>query len=287
MQVVTNGCFEPSLRFFRMRTRLPLCLGGSITALAIEVSRRGSKMSKPTAISLFSGAGGMDIGFEQAGFDVRLAVELDPSCCDTLRANLKKTRVLEADVSKLSGAELCDLAGLEIGNVDCLFGGPPCQSFSLAGHRKGLNDPRGELVGHFIRLVREIGPKSFVMENVKGMANWQSGAVLEMIENEIAAPVLLRGYKYQYKAQHKVLDAVNFGVPQHRERIFVVGNRLEKSMSFPEPTHNSPKRPHDNRLKPTLNVGKILNSLPEPDQPSETALRVSGTIKERRVKHGY
>ncbi|NOR31899.1 MAG: DNA (cytosine-5-)-methyltransferase [Sulfitobacter sp.] len=244
-------------------------------------------MSKPTAISLFSGAGGMDIGFSQAGFDVKLAVELDPSCCDTLRANLTKTKVLEADVSKLSGAELCDLAGLEIGNVDCLFGGPPCQSFSLAGDRKGLNDPRGELVGHFIRLVREIGPKSFVMENVKGMANWQSGAVLEMIENEIAAPVLLRGYEYQYKAQHKVLDAVNFGVPQHRERIFVVGNRLEKSMSFPEPTHNSPKRPHDNRLKPTCNVGKVLNSLPEADQPSETALRVSGTIKERRVKHGY
>ncbi len=244
-------------------------------------------MSKLTAISVFSGAGGMDIGFSNAGFDVRLAIEIDSSCCDTLRANLKSTRVLEADITTLSGAEICEIASIKVGEVDCLFGGPPCQSFSLAGSRLGLDDPRGELVGHFIRLVREIIPKSFVMENVKGMANWQGGAVLELVERAFAVPIMVDGNDVNYSVEHQILDAVNFGVPQYRERIFVVGNRLQKKMRFPTPTHRSPKRKDDQELLEPVNVGEVLKKLPKPEQPSQTALRVSQTIKGRREKHGY
>ena len=132
----------------------------------------------PNAISLFSGAGGMDIGMSQAGFDIELCVEIDPACCDTLRKNLPKTKISNSDVSKLSGKEILDMAKIPFGSLDLLFGGPPCQSFSLAGNREGLNDERGKLVFDFVRLVKETAPKAFIMENVSAMLSWQKGAVL-------------------------------------------------------------------------------------------------------------
>jgi DNA (cytosine-5)-methyltransferase 1 len=240
------------------------------------------------AISLFSGAGGLDIGFERAGFDIRLAVEVDPSCCDTLRTNMPRTVVLNADVAELTGRELCNLAGLQMGEVDCLFGGPPCQSFSLAGNRKGLSDPRGQMVGHFVRLVREIGPKSFVMENVKGMLNWNGGAVLQYLEEEFSEPINHGAGQILYNVNRKVLNAVDFGAAQRRERIFVVGNRLDKTMAFPKPTHANVETLNKSvGLVPFNTVGNELSKLPNPDMPSKTALRVSETITARRVSHGY
>lgn len=240
------------------------------------------------AISLFSGAGGLDIGFGRAGFDIRLAVEIDPSCCDTLRTNMPETVVLNADVADLTGRELCHLAGLRIGEVDCLFGGPPCQSFSLAGNRRGLSDPRGQMVGHFVRLVKEIAPKTFVMENVKGMLNWNDGAVLRFLEEAFSERLSDGTGNIEYNVSHKVLNAVDFGAAQRRERIFVVGNRLGKKMAFPKPTHgNLETLDKTLGLIPFNTVANELSKLPKPDMPSETALRVSGTITGRRVRHGY
>lgn len=237
-----------------------------------------------TAISLFSGAGGMDIGFEAAGFKTLLAIEKDPSCCKTLRANLPvHTRVLEADVRDVTGDRLLEELGMKRGDVDMIYGGPPCQSFSLAGKREGLNDPRGMLVGEFIRLVHEILPKAFVMENVKGMVNWEGGRVLNFIEESFADPIEWDGRSVSFRTQHQVLNAADHGVPQFRERIFIIGNRMSKQFAFPEPTNG----PADMFLKPYVTVGETLGLLPEASEPSETALRVSGTIKARIASHGY
>jgi DNA (cytosine-5)-methyltransferase 1 len=239
---------------------------------------------RAAAISLFSGAGGMDAGFDMAGFDVKLAIEVDPSCCDTLRKNLPSTKVLNRSVNDIDAQEICQLAGVKIGDVDCVFGGPPCQSFSLAGKREGLNDERGRLVFRFVELVRAIRPKLFVLENVKGMVNWEGGIVLKEIERLFEEP-LPTGERYS--VQHKVLNAANFGVPQNRERVFVVGNRMSKEYRFPKPTHLPIGKPRSNGERDIVTVGEALDGLPKADAPSKTALRVSQTIKGRIEKHGY
>jgi len=237
-----------------------------------------------TAISLFSGAGGMDAGFEMAGFDVRLALEIDPSCCDTLRRNLPNTRVLNASVYDLHAEEMCELAGLKIGEVDCVIGGPPCQSFSLAGNRAGLDDDRGKLVFRFVELVRQTMPRVFVMENVKGMVNWQGGIVMNEIENRLKTP-LTNGDTYQVSS--KVLNSADFGVAQFRERVFVVGHRIDGDYRFPSATHAPYETvPAKSRLS-YVTVNDAIGSLPPADAPSETAQRVSKTIKGRIARHGY
>lgn len=226
----------------------------------------------------------MDAGFHMAGFDVRLAIEIDPSCCETLRHNLKQTKIANKDINNLSSEEICKMSGLEVGQIDCIFGGPPCQSFSLAGRREGLNDHRGLLVFRFIELVRELKPKTFVLENVKGMVNWQGGIVLQEVERMLEEP-LPTGEKYQ--VQHNVLNAANFGVPQSRERVFIVGSRLKATYKFPKPTHAARSGTDDVRCKPHVTVGEALRGLPDADAPSKAALRVSQTIKGRIEKHGY
>jgi DNA (cytosine-5)-methyltransferase 1 len=225
----------------------------------------------------------MDIGFGAAGFKTLLALEKDPSCCKTLRANLPKhTKVFEADIRAVSGSELLDLCGLKKGDLGLLYGGPPCQSFSLAGNRGGLNDERGMLVGEFIRIVHETLPRAFVMENVKGMVNWEGGRVIEYIEDLLAKPVEWDGVQYKYDAVHQVLDAADFGVPQHRERVFIVGNRVDKEFEYPKPTHG----PSSKRGR-YATVAEAINALPDAEPPSDTAFRVAQTIKGRIAKHGY
>ena len=246
---------------------------------------------KPKVISLFSGAGGMDIGFEKAGFEIVVAVELDPSCCDTLRANKPKTPVIQGDISALTTSEILKTANLNPLEPALVIGGPPCQSFSLAGKRLGMDEPRGRLVLEFIRVVRESLPVAFVMENVKGMANWNKGEALRAIEDALNKPVVFKGKKYQYTVQHKILNSADFGVPQFRERIFLVGNRVSKDFVFPVATHgNSSSQPtlFDRSLrKPYVTVMEAIENLPKADEPSDVAQRVSRTIKERIVKHGY
>jgi DNA (cytosine-5)-methyltransferase 1 len=242
-------------------------------------------------ISLFSGAGGMDIGFEMAGFQTAVAVEHDISCCETLKKNRPNLTVINGDITQLSTEEILKAGGLKPTEPALVIGGPPCQSFSLAGKRMGMDDPRGKLVLEFIRVVKESLPTVFVMENVRGMVNWQEGKAIDAIINEISEPIFFEGKEYMYKVNKAILNAVNYGVPQYRERVFIVGNRLNKNFSFPEPTHansnrgaltlfGSPKQ----RLK---TVWDSIGDLPLAAAPSETALRVSETIKERIIKHGY
>lgn len=238
-------------------------------------------------ISLFSGAGGLDLGFEQAGFEVVVAVEADPSCCDTLRKNKPNLKVIEGDVSKITGNQILKAAGLKRSEAALVIGGPPCQPFSLAGKRMGLDDERGSMILEFSRLVHEILPKAFVMENVKGMLNWEKGKAIEAVLNEFREPAKYRNKKYIYDVSYSVLNAVDFGVPQKRERLFIVGNRLGKEFKFPEATHCSSDLLNlDSRL-PYQTSWDAIGNLPDADEPSETAKRVSQTIKGRIAKHGY
>ncbi len=229
-------------------------------------------------ISLFSGAGGLDIGFEQAGFETAVAVELDSSCCDTLRTNRPNMCVLNKSVTEVTGEELLNLANLKIGEPALVIGGPPCQSFSLAGLRKGLEDDRGKLLFEFVRIVRETLPKGFVLENVRGLANWDKGRALNLLIEELLKPIVYEGITYQYViAKPQVLNSVDYGVPQYRERLIIVGNRIGKKFYYPTPQI---------MCRPKT-VWDAIGNLPEPEAPSEVALRVSGTIKERREKYGY
>lgn len=233
--------------------------------------------TKLKIISLFSGAGGLDIGFDRAGFKTAVAVELDPSCCDTLRANMPDLPVINKSITEVSGAEILEAAGLKVGEATLVIGGPPCQSFSLAGMRKGLDDDRGKLLFEFVRVVRETLPKGFVLENVKGLTNWDKGRAMNLLIEELSKPIEYEGKIYQYKiAQPKVLDAVDYGAPQFRERLILVGNRIGKSYSYPEPD-----------TTPHKTVWEAIGGLPKPDQPSETAKRVAECIKDRIEKYGY
>jgi DNA (cytosine-5)-methyltransferase 1 len=229
-------------------------------------------------ISLFSGAGGLDIGFENAGFSIGVALEADPACCETLKSNRPNLPIINAKIEDVVVDDILEKANLQPLEAALVIGGPPCQSFSIAGLRKGLDDDRGKLLFEFVRIVRGALPMGFVLENVKGLENWDSGHALKLLIEELSKPIKYKGQVYTYSiAEPQVLNAVDFGVPQHRERIVIVGNR--KKMPFKYPQRSS------DYIQTT--VWTSIGKLPKPDAPSETAMRVSETIKGRREKHGY
>lgn len=243
-------------------------------------------------ISLFAGAGGMDIGFHQAGFETAVAVEFDPACCKTLRKNMPSVPVIEGDISKIATSQILSTAGLRPLEAAVVVGGPPCQSFSLAGKRMGMDDPRGRLVLEFIRVVREALPVAFVMENVKGMVNWANGKALQAIVREATQPILHGKKHYRYTLSVQVLNAVDYGAPQFRERVFIVGNRLGIDFRFPNATHHCVRGQYgaelfESHCTPWRTVGETILGLPPASPPSPVAVRVSATIHDRIANHGY
>src|SRR3569833_3917861 len=168
--------------------------------------KRSAKTSRrPIGIDLFAGAGGMSLGFEQASFNVAAAVEIDPVHCAVHEFNFPDTVVIPQTVSTLTGDEIRHRAGLEGKQIDCVFGGPPCQGFSLIGHRV-LDDPRNSLVMDFVRLVAELDAKTFVFENVKGLTVGKQKQFLE----ELVVAFEEKGY--QVRLPWRVLDASHFVV---------------------------------------------------------------------------
>lgn len=181
-------------------------------------------MARPIGIDLFAGAGGLSLGFEQAGFDVVAAVEVDPVHCAIHKFNFPNCAVIPASVSDLSAAEIRWAAGIGFRPVDVVFGGAPCQGFSLIGHRV-LDDPRNSLVREFVRLVGELKASYFVFENVKGLT---VGRHRQFLEELIQA---FDDIGYHVQLPWKVLDAADYGVPQHRERLILYGAR--KGLTLP------------------------------------------------------
>jgi DNA (cytosine-5)-methyltransferase 1 len=173
---------------------------------------------RPVGIDLFAGAGGMSLGFEQAGFDIAAAVEIDPIHCATHEFNFPRTATICASVVDASGDDIRQRAGLGDADIDVVFGGAPCQGFSLIGKR-ALDDPRNRLVFHFVRLIDELRPKYFVFENVKGLTLGKHADFL----HELIAALDERGY--DCLLPYRVLNAADYGVPQDRRRLFLIGAR--------------------------------------------------------------
>jgi DNA (cytosine-5)-methyltransferase 1 len=174
--------------------------------------------TRPIAVDLFAGAGGMTLGFEQAGFDILASVEIDPIHCAIHKFNFPFWTVICKSVEETTGKEIRNSSQIANQEIDVVFGGPPCQGFSLMGKRS-FDDPRNSLVFHFIRLVVELQPKFFVLENVKGMTVGKHKEFIAEIINQFTAS------GYQVDANYQVLNAANYGVPQNRERLFLLGSR--------------------------------------------------------------
>ncbi len=189
-----------------------------------------SKISKrPIGIDLFAGAGGMSLGFEQAGFDIAAAVEIDPIHCSTHEFNFPNSKAICASVVDMTGAEIRRQAALCDVDIDVVFGGAPCQGFSMMGKR-ALDDQRNQLVFHYVRLVAELRPKFCVFENVKGLTLGKHAQFLD----ELILALGEAGYKVLLP--YRVLNASDFGVPQDRRRLFLIGARADQTMpTYPNP----------------------------------------------------
>ena len=182
--------------------------------------------AKPTAISLFAGAGGCSRGFRQAGYDVRFATDLDGAAVESYRRNFVGTPCEVADIRELSAETLLERVQLQPGELDILLGGPPCQGFSSAGGKAG-DDPRNSLLGHYVRLLEGLRPKWFVMENVEGLLTNAGGTHVR----DAVAAFLEAGYSVNVEK----IYAQGYGVPQRRKRVLIVGNRLGHDFVFPKP----------------------------------------------------
>lgn len=185
-------------------------------------------MARPIGVDLFAGAGGLSLGFEQAGFDVVAAVEIDPIHCATHEYNFPATKTICASVVDLSGSQIRELANIGNQEIDVVFGGAPCQGFSMIGKR-ALDDSRNQLVSHYVRLVKELKPKYCVFENVKGLTLGKHAQFLTELIDELGTS------GYQVLLPYKVLNAAKFGVPQSRERLFLIAARTDQVMpEYPE-----------------------------------------------------
>lgn len=174
--------------------------------------------ARPIGIDLFSGAGGLSLGFEQAGFDVVACVEIDPIHAAVHKYNFPRTATLCRSAIKVSGAEIRTVAGISNRTVDVVFGGPPCQGFSMIGKR-AMDDPRNQLVHHFVRVVVELKANYFVLENVRGLTLGKHRRFLQEIVEAF------KGYGYDVLEPYQVLNAADYGVPQDRQRLFLIGCR--------------------------------------------------------------
>ena len=182
---------------------------------------------RPIGIDLFAGAGGLSLGFEQAGFDIAACVEIDPIHCATHEFNFPNAASICASVTDLTGEDIRCRSGIGDRDIDVVFGGAPCQGFSMIGKR-ALDDPRNKLVGHYVRLVRELHPKFCVFENVKGLT---VGRHLSFLK-ELMAELEIAGYRVV--VPYRVLNAADYGVPQNRFRLFLLAHRTDQvALTYP------------------------------------------------------
>ena len=167
---------------------------------------------QPIGVDLFAGAGGLSLGFEQAGFSVAAAVEYDPIHAATHEYNFPYCATICRSVADIDGDYIRSHSNIGEADVDVVFGGAPCQGFSMIGKR-ALDDPRNHLVYHIVRIVSELKPKYFIFENVRGLTVGERKTFLEEIIAEFKAK------DYAVQEDYKVLNAVNFGVPQDRQSV--------------------------------------------------------------------
>jgi DNA (cytosine-5)-methyltransferase 1 len=198
-------------------------------------------------VSLFSGAGGLDLGISKAGFNVELAVEYDSKAAETLKKNRSNSIILNEDIKNVSGEKILKLLNAEIGEIDLVIGGPPCQSFSSAGKMRSLEDERGSMVFEFLRIIKELKPKTFLFENVKQFSYIQidkskskptpkerandKNLVINMLMDEFR--------KLGYNLNNGIVNSADYGVPQKRERTIILGTLGKGKIELPKKTHSN------------------------------------------------
>ena len=206
----------------------------------VSTSQKAKQPCRPNAISLFTCGMGLDIGFSKAGFDTKYANDIAGFACDTIRENRGDVYCDEGDIAKITSEQILDRAGLKAGKIDIVMGGPPCQSFSTAGTRSGFGDKRGSVLLQYVRIVNDIRPKFFVFENVPGLVsaskkhvsfydrmskgrnirkNEQYGSLFEDILSKFSK-------LDRYRIQRRILNAADYGVPQKRKRLVLIGSRV-------------------------------------------------------------
>lgn len=207
------------------------------------------KKRSPIAISLFSGGGGFDLGVAMAGFETRIAVEWEKYACKTLRRNqgkrlpfskhryLATCEVLEADIRKIDATEIVRRTKASGEHISLLIGGPPCISFSIAGRRDGLLAESGRLFKDYVRIIQRVKPKAFIFENVKGLLGAPG---FDGVAGGAFAEILNALQEIGYATTWQLVDAANYGVPQHRHRVIILGHRGKRSFAFPDTTHADP-----------------------------------------------
>ncbi len=234
-----------------------------------------------TTISLYTGIGGLDFGFEQAGFETRIALEFDKTACQTIRLN-RDWVVIEDDINVIPSKLLLSKAHLKAGDADVLIGGPPCQPFSkssywVRGDALRLDDPRADTLTAYLRVLRDVRPKTFLLENVYGLAYEGKDEGLRQILDGIAQ--INREAGTNYKVSWNVINCAEHGVPQIRERIFMVGSRDGRTFRFPEPTHSAPGNVSNDLFgssrEPYFTAWDAIGDLAEPTD-DDASLQVHG-----------
>lgn len=249
-----------------------------------------SVSTKKSAVSLFSGALGMDLGFELQGqFEILACVEFDPAACATIRANAEaghfagNPRVFERDLFELTPEELMTEIGIKPGELDLLIGGPPCQSFSTAGRRQSVQDRRGTLLWRYLEFVIALKPKVFVLENVRGLmsaalqhrpiANRPNKGGAKLTDKEQPGSViekfiddLWRQTDGRYHVDAFEVNSVNYGAPQIRERVIFIGNSMGVEVDYPQPTHGArvmeaPTTPFEESVSPVLQWTSLRDAI--------------------------
>lgn len=197
-------------------------------------TRRG-----PSVISLYTGVGGLDFGLEAAGFRTAVALEIDPTACSTLRLN-RDWPLIADDIHGVNSHEILKVAGLKVGEADLLVGGPPCQPFSKSGYwARGdsarLDDPRADTLSAFLRVLRDAKPRVFLIENVPGLAFRNKDEGLQRLVDGVAQ--INAQARTRYSLSWQIINTADYGVPQIRERLFLVGSRDGATFQFPLPSH--------------------------------------------------
>jgi DNA (cytosine-5)-methyltransferase 1 len=218
-------------------------------------------------VSLFSGGMGLDLGLEMAGFECAVCVDNDTDAVKTIKFNKPNLPVFDQSITEIAGRDLEKAGNLKIKDLNLVVGGPPCQAFSVFGNRKGIEDTRGQMLFEFVRIVKEMQPKVFLMENVRGLLSmsiipssstktksentpldyYKKGSLVELLFKEFN--------KIGYHVDCFVVNAVNYGAPQIRERVLFIGNRFGHHVQFPEPQYSN--RPVDN-LPPFKTLGDAI-----------------------------
>lgn len=229
-------------------------------------------------ISLFSGAMGLDLGIEKAGFNIRVCVEMDKWAAQTIRDNTS-IPVIEKDINNVSTDEILKTGNLNPGETTLVIGGPPCQAFSTAGKQRGLADFRGNVIIQYLRVIKEVRPKFFIMENVRGLLSAKLNAIPSSnSEYELAKDTkgsvlffLLQEFeKLGYSVSHALFNAANYGVPETRERMILFGHLGNEKIPLPIPTHD---KDGNNGRKKWVTLKEVIGDLENEKEENYIPLR--------------